>query len=154
MTIPLGGGIGLASICDIAVAASDCRFGFTEIRLGIIPAKISPYVVARMGEGMVRRVFMSARIFSADEAVTLNIIAKSVDARRARRRDRGGSFPLSFAAAGRSRPSQTSCSVARPPINDKVINDTIRQLADTWEAEEASEEIAAFLEKRKPRWVS
>src|SRR5690606_11056779 len=55
-----GGGMGMISICDVCVAVEDARFGFTEARLGLIPATISPYVLARMGEGMARRVFMSA----------------------------------------------------------------------------------------------
>ena len=73
-----GGGMGMISVCDVAVGASDAKFGFTEARLGLIPATISPYVVARMGEGMARRVFMSARLFGAEEARELGLLAKVV----------------------------------------------------------------------------
>lgn len=152
--LALGGGIGLASTCDIAVAASDCRFGFTETRLGIIPATISPYVLARMGEGMARRVFMSARIFSADEAVALNLVAKSVgtgDLDSAIEAEIAPYLSLPRDAVARAKRLARSLG---PPINDTVIDDTIRQLADAWETEEASEGIAAFLEKGKPRWAS
>ncbi|MCL4132117.1 UNVERIFIED_CONTAM: hypothetical protein GTU68_027969 [Idotea baltica] len=69
-----GGGLGLISICDTAFAVEGARFGFTETRLGIIPGTISPYVLARIGEGMARRVFMSARLFDAAEAQTLGLI--------------------------------------------------------------------------------
>ena len=72
--------MGMISICDVAVGAADAKFGFTEARLGLLPATISPYVVARMGEGMARRVFMSARIFWADEARELGLLARVVPA--------------------------------------------------------------------------
>lgn len=70
-----GGGLGLISVCDVAVAVDTARFGITEVRLGLIPATISPYVLARMGEGAARRVFMSARTFDANEARELGLLA-------------------------------------------------------------------------------
>ncbi|MBT4871661.1 MAG: enoyl-CoA hydratase, partial [Marinovum sp.] len=75
-----GGGIGMACVCDVVIAESGTKFGLTETRLGLIPATISPYVVSRMGEGKARRVFMSARIFSAAEAQALDLIADQVPA--------------------------------------------------------------------------
>ena len=74
----IGGGIGLACVCDSAIADEATRFGLTETRLGLIPATIGPYVIARMGEGKARRVFMSARLFDAAEAHELGIIARRV----------------------------------------------------------------------------
>ena len=68
------------SVCDVAIGVHGARFGFTEARLGLIPATIGPYVLARMGEDRVRRVFMSARLFDAAEAVALNLLASVVDA--------------------------------------------------------------------------
>ena len=73
-----GGGIGLMSVCDVAVGLRGAKFGLTETRLGLIPATIGPYVLARMGEAMARRVFMSARLFDADEAVRLGLLARAV----------------------------------------------------------------------------
>ena len=75
-----GGGLGLISVCDVAVGSEAARFAFTEARLGLIPATISPYVLARMGEGRARRVFMSARMFGAGEAVDLGLLARAVPA--------------------------------------------------------------------------
>ena len=63
-----GGGLGLISVCDVAVASQSARFAFTEVKLGLIPATISPFVAARMGEARARRVFMSGRMFDAQEA--------------------------------------------------------------------------------------
>src|SRR6056300_1618922 len=71
-----GGGVGMASVCDVAVGVDRLKMGLTETRLGLIPATIGPYVLARMGEAMARRVFMSARLFDATEAVTLGLLAK------------------------------------------------------------------------------
>ena len=65
-----GGGVGMACVCDVAIADEATKFGLTETKLGLIPATIGPYVLARMGEGNARRVFMSARVFSAAEAAT------------------------------------------------------------------------------------
>ncbi|RUW29759.1 enoyl-CoA hydratase, partial [Mesorhizobium sp. M2A.F.Ca.ET.015.02.1.1] len=73
-----GGGLGLISVCDVAVAVDTARFGFTEVRLGLIPATISPYVLARIGEGRARRVFMSARIFDANEARELGLVSRAL----------------------------------------------------------------------------
>ncbi len=74
-----GGGIGMMSVCDVAVGARGAKFGLTETRLGLIPATIGPYVGARRGEDRARRVFMSARIFDAAEAATLNLLGYTVD---------------------------------------------------------------------------
>ena len=73
-----GGGVGLLSICDVAIGADSAVFGLTETRLGLIPATIGPYVCARMGEARARRVFMSGRRFAAAEAVDLGVLAKAV----------------------------------------------------------------------------
>ncbi|MFY8156673.1 MAG: enoyl-CoA hydratase-related protein, partial [Rhabdaerophilum sp.] len=75
-----GGGVGMIAVCDVAIAAEGAKLGLTETKLGLIPATISPYVLARMGEGHARRVFMSARLFEAREAVELGLIAKVVPA--------------------------------------------------------------------------
>lgn len=148
-----GGGIGMLSVCDIAIAVETARFGLTEPRLGLIPATISPYVMARMGEGMTRRVIMSARLFTAPEATSLGLLAKSVPA-----------SALDSAVLDEIRP-YLACSpdaVARtksltrmlgPQITDEVINETIKRLADTWETRDASEGIEAFFARRKPDWT-
>ena len=150
----LGGGTGIACICDIAIAANDAKFGLTETRLGLIPATISPYVLARMGEGRARRVFMNSKIFGADEAVELGIIARVVapdELDAAVEAEVAPYLALPSGAVGRSK------ALARflgPTIDDAVIGETIERLADTWETEDAREGIAAFLEKRKPSWAA
>ena len=75
-----GGGVGMMAVSDIVVAADTARFGLTEVRLGLIPATIGPYVLARMGEPAARRVFFLARLFDAGEAVDLNLVSRRVAA--------------------------------------------------------------------------
>ncbi|RLQ89553.1 crotonase/enoyl-CoA hydratase family protein [Notoacmeibacter ruber] len=151
--VAMGGGIGMACICDTAIAAEDCRFGFTETRLGIIPATISPYVLARMGEGKARRVFMSARLFNGGEAAELEIVAKAVAADQMDEAVEAEVAPylkLPREAVGRAKHLARSLG---PRIDEQVIEHTIAQLADAWETDEAREGIASFLEKRKPHWA-
>ncbi|TYC53451.1 crotonase/enoyl-CoA hydratase family protein [Rhodobacterales bacterium] len=148
-----GGGIGMMSVCDTVVAVDSARFGLTEVRLGLIPATISPYVLARMGEGKARRVFMSARTFSADEAVALDLVARAVpeaDLDEAIEREVKPYLAAAPAAVAASKALARSLG---PATTDDIIEDTIRRLADTWETPEAAEGIAAFFEKRKPEWV-
>lgn len=147
-----GGGLGLISVCDDAVAVDTARFGFTETHLGLIPATISPYVAARIGEAMARRVFMSARIFDASEAVALGLVSASVSAE-----DLDGAVtalvePYLSAAPGAVAASKALLRRLGPPISDDIIEDTIARLADTWETPEAQAGIAAFFEKRDPPW--
>ena len=78
-----GGGVGMAAVCDVAIGVDSLKMGLTETRLGLIPATIGPYVIARMGEARARRVFMSARLFDASEAVDLGLLAKAVFGRSA-----------------------------------------------------------------------
>lgn len=149
-----GGGIGMAAVCDTVIAVKNARFAFTETRLGLIPATIGPYVLARLSEGAARQVFMSAKLFDCAMAKELGLVSQVVPA--------DGLEAAVWAAvkpylAVSPMAVQAAKSLARSlgaPINDAVIDDSIRRLADTWETDDAREGIAAFLEKRKPRWIS
>lgn len=148
-----GGGLGLISVCDVAIAPATAQFGFTETRLGLIPATISPYVIARMGEGKARRVFMSARLFPAHEAVALDLLARAVHAE-----DLDAAIEAEVAPYLSVAPSAVAASkrLARslgPRIEPDVIEATIAALADTWETNEARHGIEAFLTKTSPRWT-
>ena len=148
-----GGGVGMACVCDVAIADSNTKFGLTETRLGLIPATIGPYVLARMGEGNARRVFMSARIFDAAEAVELGIAGRAVasdDLDAAVEAEVAPYLSVAPVAVGAAKALARSLG---PRIDADVIDDTIRRLADTWEGEEAAHGIAAFLSKGKARWA-
>ncbi|WP_322892732.1 MULTISPECIES: crotonase/enoyl-CoA hydratase family protein [unclassified Yoonia] len=147
-----GGGVGLACVCDIAIAAEGARFGLTETRLGLIPATIGPYVIARIGEAKARRIFMSSRVFGADEAVTLDLIARAVpavalDATIAAEVDPYLSCgPQAVAAAKRFVRS------LGPVIDEANIAQSIDALIACWDGDEARAGIAAFFDKRAPDW--
>ncbi|MEL6475795.1 MAG: crotonase/enoyl-CoA hydratase family protein [Pseudomonadota bacterium] len=148
-----GGGVGLLSICDVAVAAEGTRFGLTETRLGLIPATIGPYVIARMGEGRARRIFMSSRLFDAAEAVALGLIAVAVPEAELDAAIEAQVAPYLAAAPGAVGAAKALARHLGPSIDDQVIAETIERLADTWETEEAAAGITAFLEKRAPPWA-
>jgi methylglutaconyl-CoA hydratase len=149
----LGGAVGLACVCDVVVAAETARFGLTETRLGLIPATIGPYVIARMGEGRARRVFMSARIFPATEAVALGIVARAVPEADLDAAVEAEVAPYLAVAPRAVAEAKALARALGPRIDDAVIADTIRRLADIWEGEEAAHGIDAFLNRTPPRWT-
>lgn len=149
-----GGGIGMMSVCDTVVSVDSAKFGLTEVRLGLIPATISPYVLARMGENHARKVFMSARIFGAAEARDLNLVSKVVSAEKLDAAVELEVKPYLAAAPAAIAASKALARRLGPAITDDIIEDTIKRLADTWETPEAREGISAFFEKRKPDWSS
>lgn len=148
-----GGGVGLACICDVTLATPETRFAFSETRLGIIPATIGPYVLARMGEGCARQVFMSARVFDAVEAERLGIVSRTVAAADLDEAVEAELAPYLQAAPGAVAAAKRLARSLGPRIDAQVIDDTIRRLADAWEGPEARHGIAAFLDKRPPDWA-
>ncbi|MBO9446457.1 crotonase/enoyl-CoA hydratase family protein [Ruegeria sp. R14_0] len=149
-----GGGVGLASVCDVAIGADTIKMGLTETKLGLIPATIGPYVIARMGEARARRVFMSARLFGASEAVELGLLAKAVPANALDDAIEAEVYPYLSCAPGAVASAKQLVRQLGPRIDDAVIDHTIGQLVDRWETDEAREGIGAFFEKRKPAWIS
>ncbi|MGR3758780.1 crotonase/enoyl-CoA hydratase family protein [Roseobacteraceae bacterium NS-SX3] len=147
-----GGGVGMASVCDVAIGADHLKMGLTETRLGLIPATIGPYVIARMGEARARRVFMSARLFGAQEAVDLGLLAKAVPADQLEDAVAAEVVPYLSCAPGAVAAAKRLARDLGPRIDDAVIDHTIQALVDRWEGDEAPEGIGAFFEKRKPRW--
>jgi methylglutaconyl-CoA hydratase len=147
-----GGGIGIACVCDVALAAQGTRFCFSETRLGIIPATIGPYVLARMGEGRARRVFMSGRVFEAAEAEGLGLVARVVEEAGLDSAVEAEVAPYLSAAPGAVAAAKALARALGPRIDAGVIEDSIRRLADIWEGDEALPGIRAFLEKRPSPW--
>lgn len=147
-----GGGVGLVSCVDIAVAVDTAKFALTEVRLGLIPATISPYVVARVGAPAARRWMLSGSRFDCAEAGRIGLVAEAVPEQEL------------DAAVGRHVDAFLQCapgavSACKELIRFVTTNDaqTSRQrtpefLADTWERDEAKAGIAAFLGKTEPPW--
>lgn len=147
-----GGGIGLMAVCDVVFAAETVKFGLTETRLGLIPATIGPYVIARMGEAAARRVFMSGRVFDATEAKELGLVAvvaapEQLDTLIQREIE----AYLLCAPAAVAEAKRLVRSLG-PTIDEAKIAASVDALIGVWEGREAAEGIAAFFEKRKPRW--
>ncbi|MDJ0626926.1 MAG: crotonase/enoyl-CoA hydratase family protein [Rhodobacter sp.] len=149
-----GGGVGLACVCDVAVGVETANFGLTEVRLGLIPATIGPYVVARMGEAAARRVFFSGRIFGAAEAVDLGVLAKAVPAADLDAAVEAEVAPYLAAAPGAVAAGKRLVRALGPRIGDAVIEASVQALVRQWEGPEAPEGVAAFFEKRKANWVA
>lgn len=149
----MGGGVGMASVCDVVIAEETAKFGLTETRLGLIPATISPYVIARMGEGRARRVFMSSRVFAAPEAVELGIVARAVPEAEL---DAAIEFEVAPYLSASPKAVAAAKELARslgPRIDAEVIEATAQHLAAVWDGGDAAEGVGAFFEKRKPRWA-
>lgn len=147
-----GGGVGMMSVCDVAIGIEGAKFGLTETRLGIIPATIGPYVVARMGDANARRVFMSSRIFEADEACRLGLLAKVVAAQDLDAAIEAEITPYLACAPGAVAEAKALVRHLAAPITGAIINDTVDALSKRWDSEEARDGVAAFFEKRSPAW--
>ncbi|MGP9788452.1 crotonase/enoyl-CoA hydratase family protein [Roseinatronobacter sp. NSM] len=147
-----GGGVGLMAVCDVAIGVQGAKFGLTETRLGLIPATIGPYVVARMGQAMARRVFMSGRVFDADEAVALGLLARAVPPQDMDAAIQAQVTPYLACAPGavaRAKALVQYLGAGMPPDS---VDHSINELVSVWQTAEAQEGIAAFFDRRKPRW--
>ena len=147
-----GGGVGLISVCDVAIGVEGARFGLTETRLGLIPATISPYLVARIGAAKAQRLFTSARFFDAREAQEIGLIDRVVPLSDLDAAIEAEIRPYFSAAPGAVAAAKALVHSIAAPIDAAVIEMTLTRLADTWETAEAAEGVTAFLEKRKPSW--
>jgi methylglutaconyl-CoA hydratase len=153
--VAYGGGAGLVACCDIALASHDARFCFSEVRFGLIPATISPFVVRAIGARAARRYFLTADKFSADEAHRLGLVHEVMTAGRLRAG--GDQLAGSIIAGGPNalkRTKELVDRVAAAPLGPQLISATAQWFADTLQTDEAQEGIAAFLEKRKAKWVA
>ena len=147
-----GGGVGLTSVCDVAIAAEPVQMALTETRLGLIPATIGPYVAARMGEARARRVFMSGRRFDAAEAVDLGLVARAVPLADLDGAVEAEVAPYLDCAPGAVARAKALLRGFGPRIDEEVIAQSVDALAECWSGEEAAEGIAAFFDRRTPRW--
>lgn len=148
-----GGGVGLIACCDIVIAVEEAKFCLSEVKLGLVPAVIAPYVIAKIGAAAARRYFLTAEVFSSWEAQRLGLVHEVSDRSglegRGRRvidaimeggpRAQKAAKDLVFAVSGRR-------------IDEALIEDTAIRIADLRASEEGREGISAFLDKRKPAW--
>lgn len=149
-----GGGVGMMSVCDVVVAVDSARFGLTETRLGLIPATIGPYVVARMGPACARRVFMSARLFGTEEARDLGLVARVVGPDALDEAVEAEVAPYLSCAPGAVADAKALVARLGGTVDAATIDMTIEALVARWESPESDEGIAAFFEKRKASWMA
>ena len=150
-----GGGVGLVAACDIAIGSRDTTFRLSEVRLGIVPAMISPYIVAAIGERHARRYFVSGEEFDSAEAFRIGLLHDIVEYEYLNTRIgeilaetyRGG--PHAIAAA-----KQQIERIAHAGITPSVVADTAATIAAIRATPEAQEGLAAFLEKRAAAWIA
>lgn len=148
-----GGGIGLACVCDVAIAVDTAKFGLTETRLGLVPATIGPYVMARIGAAHARRVFMNSRVFSAQEAQTLGIVARVVSANALDAAIEAEVLPYLACAPGAVAEAKALVLALGGGIDQAAIDISVDALVTRWESGEASVGIKAFFDKKLPPWA-
>ncbi|KCZ88878.1 enoyl-CoA hydratase-related protein [Hyphomonas johnsonii] len=150
----MGGGAGLVACCDVAVAMKGTKFRFSEVRLGLTPATISPYVIDAIGPRRARALFVTAETFDAEYAERMGLVHYVVDDQAAMTAMEEHLATLVFAAApGAIADAKKLVSDVTGEVIDKDLgHDTARRIAARRASDEGKEGIAAFLEKRKPSW--
>jgi methylglutaconyl-CoA hydratase len=148
----LGGGVGLAAVCDVVVAAEDAVFGLTEVRLGLIPAVIAPYVINKIGRSAAREVFLTGTRFSAGRAAALGLVhavvpAASMDATI-------GAYLADLLAGAPGALADAKHLIAECSRRTTTESATFcaEAIAERRASAEGQEGIKAFLDKRKPNW--
>jgi len=150
----LGGGAGLVSCCDVVIAATDAAFAFSEVRLGIIPATIAPYVLRTIGPRAAARWFLTGERFGAPRALQIGLVHEIVD-------ESGLDGALNSLLDGILKSGPEAVRAAKrlirdlhgQPLSDELVAMTCRRIADIRASAEGREGLTAFLEKRLPSWV-
>jgi methylglutaconyl-CoA hydratase len=149
----MGGGVGLVAACDIAIAAEDAQFAFSEARLGLTPATISPYVIAAIGPRAARRYFLTAERFDARQALGLGLVSAVLPAADlAAAANKLADILCQNGPAAMAEAKRLIADVTGHPIDAPLRAETARRIARQRASAEGCEGVAAFLEKRKPSW--
>lgn len=151
-----GGGVGVIAACDMAVATFESRFALTEVKLGLIPAVIGPHVLAAIGERYARRYMLTAEVFSAAEAYRIGLLHEMV-ADEAALDEAVGEWIEAVLRNGPQALAECKVlirAITGRPYGQKAIDFTVESIARLRVSPEGQEGLAAFLEKRRPDWVS
>lgn len=147
-----GGGVGMVSVCDLAIGADTARFGLTEVRLGLIPANISPHVVNRIGPARARATMLSGALFGADRALRIGLLDDCAP-------EAALDAAIDATVAAHLQAPPGAVAATKRLIADVFTTDpaervelTSQRLADAWESAEGRAGIDAFLVKRTPPW--
>ena len=148
-----GGGAGLAAACDMAIASHSARFCFSEVKLGLLPAVISPYVVQAIGERQAKTLFMSAEIFDAAKALAINLVQhcvpeeKLLDATLHYATQISNNAPEAVQAS-----KKLTTYVANKTIDKDLVHYTASLIAKKRVSPEGQQGLNAFLKKETPNW--
>ncbi len=149
----IAGGCGLATICDIIFTVPEAKFGYTEVKLGFVPAIVSCYLVQKVGETLAKRLLLSGELFTADEALRYNLITYVTKAEEINQIVREFALNLSSSTSG------NSLTLTKQLINqtsdnwlDSCLNNAIKVNAKTRESDDFKKGIASFLAKEKINW--
>jgi methylglutaconyl-CoA hydratase len=149
-----GGGVGLVACCDVAIGVPEAKFGLTESKLGLLPAVISPYVIAAIGPRQARRWFASAEIFDAQTALQIGLLHQVVPMEQLDGAvDRQVALLLKAGPIASATAKRLVTRVAGESDRDTLDADNARLIAQLRISPEGQEGLAAFLEKRSPAWV-
>jgi methylglutaconyl-CoA hydratase len=150
----IGGGLGLVAACDIAIAADHAAFAVSEVRLGIIPSTIAPYVLRAIGPRNARRLFQTGERFDGQQALRIGLVHESVNADQLDARiDAVIEHLLAGAPSAQSAAKELVDAVAYQPITPALMEETALGIARIRSEQEAREGLSAFLEKRAAAWV-
>ncbi len=148
-----GGGVGLVACCDIAIASERAKFALTEVKLGLIPAVISPYVVAAIGSRACRRYMLTGERFDAAEALRLGLVHQVVASEDLEREGHAMVEALLQCGPQAVAACKDLIRAVDRSVTPEVIADTAHRIADIRASDEGKEGVGAFLEKRPPAWV-
>ncbi|WP_191601965.1 enoyl-CoA hydratase/isomerase family protein [Marinomonas algicola] len=151
-----GGAVGLAACCDIVLAQDNARFCLSEVKIGLTPATISPYVIRAIGERQARRFFLTAEVISAPEALQIGLVHQLLssyealtNAADAMIKQLTQNSPKAVTAA-----KKLIADVSHKDLSSELIQHTVNGIADIRVSNEGQEGLSAFLNKRRPTWVS
>jgi methylglutaconyl-CoA hydratase len=149
------GGTGLVAACDIAVGTPEAKFCLSEAKLGLSPATISPYVMRAMGERLARRYFLTAEVFDAEEAYRIGMLSALVPTDQLDATvERLVKHLLAGGPDAHAKIKDLIRAVANRPVDDALVADTAKRIAEIRVSPEGKEGITSFLEKRKASWCS
>ncbi|MCB9092445.1 MAG: enoyl-CoA hydratase/isomerase family protein [Halobacteriovoraceae bacterium] len=152
----LGGGVGIVSVCDYVLANQKAKFGFTEVRLGLVPSVISPYVLRKIGESQARAWFFSGEVFDAEKAKEMDLVHEVCSPDKLE--SRTGELVESFLRAGPA--SARGCKKLLKNVKELLVSDkeklkdyTVKTISEFRISGEGQEGMTALLEKRTAKWV-
>ena len=149
------GGTGLVAACDIAVGTPEAKFCLSEAKLGLSPATISPYVIRAMGERMARRYFLTAEVLDAEEAYRIGMLSALVPSEALDSAIEGlVKHLLAGGPEAHAKIKELIRAVANRTLDDALVAESAKRIAEIRVSPEGKEGIASFLEKRKPSWCS